>query len=350
MPTPLPDISALAWEHPADRAALANLRGIPGFSGVVKQIANAYGERGIRNLFLGNAVRVGPTQRPRLWAAYQDALRTLDWPARAADGSRPAPPELYVTRTPWMHAGAVGFAEPFIVLNAESVELLDDDRRRFALGHELGHVMSGRLTYRTIAALVMTLGINNLPLLLGVVLLPFQLALLDWYRKAELSGDRAGLLALQDPRAAYGYFLRQAGGGGADGDTLDLDAFLAQAAECDTESTGWSTVMKALNTALRDHPLHTLRVAELRRWAEDEAYTRILVGDYVRRGTAGGSRPEPAEPAQAAGAAPDPGEPATSAADARATADPIDEVAAGVRDVLGRARAAFDDAFRSPRR
>jgi hypothetical protein len=249
-----------------------------------------------------------------------------------------------------MHAGAVGFAEPFIVLNAESVELLDDDRRRFALGHELGHVMSGRLTYRTIAALVMTLGINNLPLLLGVVLLPFQLALLDWYRKAELSGDRAGLLALQDPRAAYGYFLRQAGGGGADGDTLDLDAFLAQAAECDTESTGWSTVMKALNTALRDHPLHTLRVAELRRWAEDEAYTRILVGDYVRRGTAGGSRPEPAEPAQAAGAAPDPGEPATSAADARATADPIDEVAAGVRDVLGRARAAFDDAFRSPRR
>jgi Zn-dependent protease with chaperone function len=338
MPTPLTDISPLAWEHPADHAALANLRGIPGFSGVVRQIANAYGERGIRNLFLGNAVRVGPTQRPRLWRAYQDARTALDWPPRAADGSRAAAPELYVTRTPWMHAGAVGFATPFIVLNAESVELLDDDGRRFALAHELGHVMSGRLTYRTIAALVMTLGVNNLPLLLGVVLLPFQLALLDWYRKAELSGDRAGLLALQDPRASYGYFLRQAGGG-ADGDSLDLDAFLAQAAECDTESTGWNTVMKALNTALRDHPLHTLRVAELRRWAESEAYTRILVGEYARRDRAAAPPPEP-EPE------PTPAEPAASTAPA---SDPLDDVAAGVRDVLGRARSAFDDVFRGRR-
>ena len=340
MPTPLADISSLAWEHPADRAALASLRSIPGFSGVVRQIANAYGERGIRNLFLGNAVRVGPTQRPRLWTAYQDALHTLDWPARVAGGGRPASPELYVTRTPWMHAGAVGFAEPFIVLNAESVELLDDDRRRFALGHELGHVMSGRLTYRTIAALVMTLGVNNLPLLLGVVLLPFQLALLDWYRKAELSGDRAGLLALQDPRAAYGYFLRQAGGG-ADGEALDLDAFLAQAAECDTESTGWNSVMKALNTALRDHPLHTLRVAELRRWAEGEAYTRILVGEYARRGAGEPSRET---------AAPEPDPIGASGGGSQTPTDPIDEVAAGVRDALGRARAAFDDVFRAPRR
>ena len=348
MPTPLADISSLAWEHPADRAALASLRSIPGFSGVVRQIANAYGERGIRNLFLGNAVRVGPTQRPRLWSAYQDALHTLDWPGRAVGGARPAVPELYVTRTPWMHAGAVGFAEPFIVLNAESVELLDDDRRRFALGHELGHVMSGRLTYRTIAALVMTLGVNNLPLLLGVVLLPFQLALLDWYRKAELSGDRAGLLALQDPRAAYGYFLRQAGGG-ADGDWLDLNAFLAQAAECDTESTGWNSVMKALNTALRDHPLHTLRVAELRRWAEGEEYTRIVVGDYARRGTAADPTPEPPQPPPPA-EAPNPGEPAPSAGGTGSRVDPIEEVAAGVRDVLDRARAAFDDAFRAPRR
>jgi Zn-dependent protease with chaperone function len=331
MPTTLTDISPLAWEHPADRAALANLRGIPGFSGVVRQIANAYGERGIRNLFLGNAVRVGPAQRPRLWRAYQDALTTLDWPPRSPGGGRAPVPELYVTRTPWMHAGAVGFAAPFIVLNAETVDLLDEDGRRFALAHELGHVMSGRLTYRTIAALLMTLGVNNLPLLLGVVLLPFQLALLDWYRKAELSGDRAGLLALQNPRAAYGYFLRQAGGA-ADGDSLDLDAFLAQAAECDTESTGWNTVMKALNTALRDHPLHTLRVAELRKWAEGETYTRILVGDYARREGSAAPPPEP-EPAAERTAAP----------------DPLDDVAAGVRDVLGRARTAFDDVFKGRR-
>ena len=72
--------------------------------------------------------------------------------------------------------------------------------------------MSGRLRYRTIAALVMTLGVNNLPLMLGVVLLPFQLALLDWYRKAELSGDRLGERRRHQQRAQRGKIGREIAG------------------------------------------------------------------------------------------------------------------------------------------
>ena len=55
--------------------------------------------------------------------------------------------------------------------------------------------MSGHTTYTTIAIILLTIGLNNLPFLAGIALLPFQLALLEWYRKAELSSDRAGLLA-----------------------------------------------------------------------------------------------------------------------------------------------------------
>src|SRR5438874_9267821 len=43
------------------------------------------------------------------------------------------------------------------------------------------------------------------------VLLPVQLALLEWYRKSELSSDRAGLLACQDPTASMRMFLKMAG-------------------------------------------------------------------------------------------------------------------------------------------
>ena len=84
--TPLPQISSRAWEHPADRAALNALRAIPGFDEVVRKVAGFITERGVRQLFLANAVKVGPQQRPALDALLTDVCTTLDWPDR---------PELY---------------------------------------------------------------------------------------------------------------------------------------------------------------------------------------------------------------------------------------------------------------
>ena len=43
----LTQISSVAWEHPADRAALNTLRALPGFDEVVRKVAGAIGERGI---------------------------------------------------------------------------------------------------------------------------------------------------------------------------------------------------------------------------------------------------------------------------------------------------------------
>src|SRR5205814_6576040 len=69
-----------------------------------------FGERGIRQLFLGNAVKVGPNQRPALNQMWTEVLDTLDWPDR---------PELYVTQTPIANAMAVGFERPFVVVRSE---------------------------------------------------------------------------------------------------------------------------------------------------------------------------------------------------------------------------------------
>jgi Zn-dependent protease with chaperone function len=327
MPTPLTGISSQSWEHPADRAALNTLRALPGFDEVVRRVAGFFGERGIRNLFLANAVLVGPTQRPKLWGRYQEMLAALDWPG--TPGGRV--PQLYVTQTPFLNAGAVGFEDPFIVLNTTTLELLDAGEERFILAHELGHVMSGHVTYRTIAVLLLTVGLGNLPVLATVALLPFQLALLEWYRKAELSSDRAGLLGVQDPRTAYSTFLKMAGGTrpGAEEDPLDLDAYLAQAAAYEVGGTGWDTVLKVLNTALRDHPFHTVRVAELQRWVQSGAYDRVVAGEYVRRGAA------PERPL---------GEDYREAG--RYYGDELRRATSSIRDSLRRAGAAFDDAFR----
>src|SRR5712691_7897684 len=264
----LTQIASVSWEHPADRAALQSLRAVPGFDMVVKKIYGFIGERGIRLLFQADAVRVGPRQFPRLNELYTDVLTTMDWDPR---------PDLFVSQTPFVNAGAYGMDRPFIVINSGALKLLDDDEMRTLLGHELGHVMSGHALYHTILVLIVFVGMNFLPFLTGIVLAPVELALLEWYRKSELSSDRAGLLASQDPTASLRMFLKMAGGG--DMTEMDLNAFLAQAKEYEDTGGALDRVFKILNTLGQSHPFNTLRAAELQRWMEAKHYERIIGGE-----------------------------------------------------------------------
>ena len=70
----LTQIAPVAWEHPADRAALQSLRSVPGFDEVLKKIYGFLGERGVRLLFQADAVRVGPTQFPKLHQLFTDVV------------------------------------------------------------------------------------------------------------------------------------------------------------------------------------------------------------------------------------------------------------------------------------
>jgi Zn-dependent protease with chaperone function len=276
----LTQIAPVTWEHPADRAALQTLRSVPGFDEVVKKIVGFFGERGFRLLFQANAVRVGPTQFARLNALYTDVLTSMDWQVR---------PELFVSQTPFVNAGAYGMDRPFIVINSGAVKLLDDDEMRTLLGHELGHVMSGHALYHTILILIVFVGLNFLPFLTSIILAPIQYALLEWARKSELSADRAGLLAAQDPRASMRMFLKMAGGG--DMKEMDLDAFLQQAKEYEETGGAVDRIFKILNTLPQSHPFNTLRAAELERWIAAGAYQKVLDGEYTRRGPEAEQRP-----------------------------------------------------------
>lgn len=331
----LTQISPVAWEHPADRAALNSLRAIPGFDELVRKVLGYFGERGIRHLFLANSVRIGPRQRPKLNALFSEVVETLDWSER---------PELYVTQTPDVNAGAVGFEKPFIILNSGTLGLLDREEQRTVLGHELGHIMSGHATYRTIALILLTIGVRNLPFLAGMALLPIELALFEWFRKSELSCDRAGLLAGQDPTASMRTELKLAGGGARmagsaseEEDEIDVEEFLIQAQEYEVGGTTIDNIFKVLNVAFRTHPFHTVRAAELQRWVQSGDYARIVGGDYPRRGTEW-DRPLSEDYVDAAG---------YYGQQARET---FVQVGVQVGDVLSRARDEFNRAFRTPPR
>jgi Zn-dependent protease with chaperone function len=246
----------------------------------------------------------------------------MDWEPR---------PDLFISQTPLVNAGAYGMDRPFIVLNSGALNLLDDEELRTILGHELGHVISGHSLYRTILVILLEFGFRNLPFLAGIALLPIQIALLEWYRKSELSSDRSGLLASQDPVASMRMFMKLAGGGSIA--EMNLDAFMVQAKEYEQGGDAMDTVYKVLNTLGATHPFHTLRAAELQRWVEGGDYDRILRGEYPRRGAADEQRPL-AEDLGAAG---------------KYYADQARDVVDKVGDVAKKAADAFSSALKGSR-
>jgi Zn-dependent protease with chaperone function len=325
-----PQIAAVTWEHPADRAALQALRVIPGVDEVIRKVlAFIGGERGVRLLFQGNAVRLGPTQFPKLWHLHNEAVTTFDWTDV---------PEVYVSQTPFFNAGAYGIDRPFIVIHSAAIELLDDDELRVLLSHELGHVISGHALYHTIAAILALISLGALPLLAGLAVLPIRLAFLEWSRKSELSADRAGLIGAQDIVAAQRLDMKMAGGGRGTGFAaeLNVDAFMDQAHEYVAAGEGLDVVYKLLSTLALTHPMHTVRAAELQRWMATGDYDRIVRGEYVRRGAEANARPL-REDVGAAGS--------YYAGEAREIASQVAEAA---KRAAERAREAFRNAQKQP--
>jgi Zn-dependent protease with chaperone function len=268
-----PGISSRAYEHPADRSALVALRSLSGFDTVLKRLAGLFSERAIRLMYLGGSVRAGETQFRNINDMVRDAAYILDLPEV---------PELYVVQDPVPNAMTIGTDHPFIVLNTGLVDLLDDEELRFVVAHEVGHVLSGHAVYRTMALILTSLGARLAWLPFGnIAISAILMGLNEWQRKAELSADRAGLLAGQDVEAAKRALMKMAGG--ARLAEMDAESFRDQAREYDAAGDVRDGLLKFLNLLTRSHPYAVVRFVELDHWAADGGYQRVLAGDYERR-------------------------------------------------------------------
>jgi Zn-dependent protease with chaperone function len=268
-----PDISSRAYEHPADRSALVALRRLTGFDTVFKALSGLLPERSLRLLFLSDSVRVSDEQFAHLNHMLRDACYILDLEKV---------PAMYVTQDPRPNAMCIGMDQPIIVVTTGLVELLDEEEMRAVVGHEVGHALSGHSVYRTVLLFLTTLALRVAWIPLGnLAIMAIVTALREWFRKSELSADRAGLLVGQDLQASMRGLMKIAGGNHLH--EMNVDAFLKQAEEFEAAGDLRDSVLKILNILPRSHPFTTVRAAELRKWAASREYQRLMDGHYPRR-------------------------------------------------------------------
>jgi hypothetical protein len=152
------------------------------------------------------------------------------------------------------------------------------------LAHELGHIKSGHVLYKTMARCIsllltivgdMTLGLGRL---IGRSL---EAALLEWDRKSEFTADRAASLVVQDSQVMLSLMMKLAGGTLFQRDQMDAQEFLKQAdLYQDVDVNLLDRMYKLLMVSAVSHPLIIVRARESVKWAESQQYKDILAGRY----------------------------------------------------------------------
>ncbi len=269
---PYPEISSKAYEHPADRAATAALKSVPMLDTVVRKLVEYSYERALRQSYLGNSIKVSERQLPALWGSYRGVHRILDMPDDY---------DLYVSSSLNWNALTIGSQSPMVVIGSDLLEQLGPGEQRTIIAHEMGHILSDHVLYRTALAILVSAG-GGLPLGLGLPVRAVRAVLLEWSRASELSCDRAATLAVRDPRIVCRALMVIAGGLSAD--RLDLDAFMAQAMEYENWEDSHDRVRRFFNEINLTHANAVRRVSEVMRWVQGGEYDRIIRGEYRRRG------------------------------------------------------------------
>ena len=209
-----------------------------------------------KNQLLGNAVRVGPNQFPRVHRLVTQCAETLGI----------TPPTLYITNSPVMNAMTFGTNDDsFIIVHSALVDYFTDEELLSVIGHETGHIHNNHVVYLTALYYLR----NMASIYLKWMIIPADLALSGWMRRAEITCDRAGLLCCKDVDVSTGSLAKLALGSTKLHAEFNVEAFADQYQES-KEGVGRYAEITA------SHPWISRRMKAIKAFSESELYRRHI--------------------------------------------------------------------------
>jgi Zn-dependent protease with chaperone function len=267
----LKGLKAADYEHEGDKKGMESVKDQKAFSSAVKLFNEFAGEKMETIRLTGSNFLVTEDNLPHVHNALKEVCRVLDLHKL---------PLLYIENG-GINARTVGTKNPIICLYSGCLSLLTHDELLFLIGHEVGHIKSGHYLYHSMAEYLASGGelIGNFTLGLGdLLMIPFKSALFNWYRNSELSADRAGLLACQNPEAAFTFFTKVSGYPLKHYASINPRDILEQARKFeDLDSDTSNKIAKFISSFGASHPWTIMRAKKLDEWAEsDRGYKAVL--------------------------------------------------------------------------
>jgi Zn-dependent protease with chaperone function len=212
-------------------------------------------------------VAVGPNQFPRIYTIAQDCAERLGIGI----------PQVFVLYQVQMNAYTLATEESgdMLVLHSSLVEAMTDEELRFVIGHECGHIHNSHSVWNSLGQILSNTALNelakNVPgagLLLQLLGSGVSLFLASWFRCAELTADRAGLICCGNLDTARYALAKLATGGRSEIlKDINLDEYVKQL------ESNQATPMR-LWESVQDHPIVSKRIAMTRIFRDCEVLYR----------------------------------------------------------------------------
>jgi Zn-dependent protease with chaperone function len=211
-----------------------------------------------RSELLGTAVKVTDQQYPRVYNAAKAAGEAL----------RVRVPVIFAAPSDSIKVKVLGTDDaPHLIVNLELAEKLGETDLIAAIGHELGHVQNGHILFAT-ALHYLT---SSAVFFVRWVVQPAIMTLQAWSRRAEVTCDRAALLAVRDLDKTLEAMVR-----------LELGLEKGSAFDAGEYLKSLPDVKKGIGRyaeLFRAHPYVPKRVQALRMFADSALYTQLLGKD-----------------------------------------------------------------------
>lgn len=260
------------YEHPKDKSALNALESFPGLEPLMKLIYKHALEKFETVQVKSSNYRVTKKSSKILYKAFEECCEILDIKQK---------PLLYLSEGP-IGASITGIKEHLLLVNVASEALLNYDELKFLIGHELGHLKSNHMLYHFMANIFPFMAkLIPIPIVNSLLSDSLKLSLFYWRRMAELTCDRAGLLASQNIEAALSVFAKMSGLPFSKYYDFNVNEFIERIEEYEEldEST-YNKILKVVDSLDDTHPRTIERAKFLYDWYQSD-YKKIVTGNYL---------------------------------------------------------------------
>ena len=246
------------YQHPEDLRMLHELDRMRHLQSMASDFLREVNEPVISGALTANGIKVSKIQFPEVYSCAEDIAAIFGVPT----------PQVFIINDPIPNAFIHGIGGLTFVGVAHSlIEQLDPCGLRFIFGHEIGHIQCRHVLYTT----MMQWLLGNTQRVPRGDVEQLLLTMFSWMRMAELSADRAGLLACGNSRSAFICLLTMTVGSRDLAEQVDIHEYVADQT-CSLSFNPFA--LRRQNT--QSHPFMPFRICELDKFANSSVFEQFM--------------------------------------------------------------------------